>query len=310
MKRFMSECGFNCRFAETFTRKINIFIVVMGLFAFTCSNADADQIVNVHNVKEIPVIDGQGDDPIWSLPEPVNVKDAVADIEITLKAVHTSDKLFFLVQFPDPDENRYHKRMKWNKKLGLYQTGPEREDTFVFKWNMELSPRDLTLKSDKSYRADIWYWKAFRTDSIGHADDKMHIYTDRPVKGGTKVHIHQGRFFSLTRPADQGSGTYDVKTYESYISDRVDKFTIQPPAGSRADIKAKGIWKDGRWTIEFGRLLKTGHRDDIQFTIGRQYEFGVSRYEIAGKKKNPAVEQPLYGTGEVGQKLILNFLAD
>lgn len=292
------------------TWRIHLIFIFVVLFGSIISNSAAAQVMNAVKINEVPVIDGQGSDAAWSLPDPVVVKDAVANIEIMLKAVYTSDKIFFLVQFPDPDENRYHKRMKWDQKLGLYKTGPEREDTFVFKWNMERSSCDLTLKADKSYRADIWYWKAFRTDSTGHADDKMHIYTDRPMKKGIKVHIHQSRFFSLTRPPDQGNAAYNAITYESFTSDAVDKFTIQHPSGSRADIKAKGMWREGRWTIEFGRKLKTGHRDDVQFTIDRQYEFGVSRYEIAGKKKNPAVEQPLYGTGDVGRKLILNFLTD
>lgn len=55
-------------------------------------------------------------------------------IDIILKAVYTADRIFFLVQFSDPDESRLHKSLVWNTKEELYENGPDREDCFVFKW--------------------------------------------------------------------------------------------------------------------------------------------------------------------------------
>lgn len=37
------------------------------------------------------------------------------------------------------------------------------------------------------------------------------------------------------------------------------------PSGSRMDIFGKGKWKNGGYTLEFGRKLNTGHDDDVQF---------------------------------------------
>jgi hypothetical protein len=37
--------------------------------------------------------------------------------------------------------------------------------------------------------------------------------------------------------------------------------------GSRDDIAAKGIWKNGTWTVEFKRALVTGNDDDIAFNV-------------------------------------------
>lgn len=75
----------------------------------------------------------------------------------------------------------------------------------------------------------------------------------------------------------------------------------------RADIKAKGIWKDGQWTIEFGRLLVTGNGDDIPFDIKQSYQFGVSRHEIAGLEEDPEAEQPKFGMGDISENLTLKF---
>lgn len=43
-------------------------------------------------------------------------------------------------------------------------------------------------------------------------------------------------------------------------------YILSVPSGpSWNDIAAKGTWRDGVWTVEFGRKLVTGHADDIQF---------------------------------------------
>lgn len=48
--------------------------------------------------------------------------------------------------------------------------------------------------------------------------------------------------------------------------------------GSRDDIGGKGVWQDGRWTVEMERKLNTGHGDDIQFQLKKNK---VSYYVFA-----------------------------
>ena len=57
----------------------------------------------------------------------------------------------------------------------MYDVGPDRGDCFVFKWAMDAAVNDLSVHSDHPYMADIWFWKANRTDPAGYADDKYHI---------------------------------------------------------------------------------------------------------------------------------------
>lgn len=53
--------------------------------------------------------------------------------------------------------------------------------------------------------------------------------------------------------------------------------------GSRDDIIGKGVWKDGRWTVEFARKLVTGYDDDIQFKVNSEekkyYVFDVAVFD-------------------------------
>lgn len=284
-----------------------LLIVLMFPVFLWAAPAAGDPHLLSQMTDEAPTIDGDAGDPVWSRATPITTRDHIADIEITLRSVHTDDEVFILVQFPDPTENRTHKTLIWDDAEKRYRSGPQREDTFVFKWNMEPYPVDLSVSANKPYRADIWYWKAHRTDSTGYADDKVHMYGITDLKHATKVISKDGRRFYLYRTGDQGQAAYQSVMVDEYTEPQIPKFRFQEPTGSRADVRAKGTWKDGVWTIEFGRKLQTGHDDDVQFEIPRTYRFGVSRYEIAGRKRNLKTEQPNHGAGEIGEHLTLVF---
>ena len=111
----------------------------------------------------------------------------------------------------------------------------------------------------------------------------------------------------LQRMGDKGKPAYKSEIKLDYQGDNIPQFKKQTPSGSRADIKAKGVWRNENWTIEFARTLNTGYPDDVQFDFTKKYFFGVSRFEIAGRKPNPKSTQPLYGSGDVSEALYLVF---
>lgn len=127
------------------------------------------------------------------------------------------------------------------------------------------------------------------------------------MEKATKLKSKSGKTMYLLRMGDKGKPAYRSKIYGEYQGDVVPRFIRRTSSGSRSDIKAKGKWKDGFWTIEFCRALKTNHSDDIQFDVNKEYIFGISRYEIAGRNPNPKLTQPLYGCGDVGEQLKLIF---
>ncbi len=280
----------------------------LGIFVLALSNpvANAKELLAIKTSTE-PVIDGLASEAIWEKATPLSVYDTIADINITLKAAYNKDKIFILATFKDADENREHRTLIWDNQLKAYQNGPEREDVFVLKWSMTDHPTQLTLQDDAPYFADIWFWKAMRTDHAGYADDKMHIYTASKSKKSKAMVSKKGRIFYLTRKGDAGKAAYSSNLVRGMQGDRIRKYNWNMPEGSRADIRAKGVWQNGSWTIEFGRKLNTGNGDDIQFEVGQKYPFGVSRYEIAGRSPEPMSQQPLYGVGEVGEIIMLLF---
>lgn len=57
---------------------------------------------------------------------------------------------------------------------------------------------------------------------------------------------------------------------------RIPARILSAPAGpSWNNIKARGAWLNGVWTVEFARALKTGFADDVQFQVGKTYYFDM-----------------------------------
>jgi len=285
----------------------NILMVSIIMYCNLPEICLGDQNIIAQKVMIAPVIDGIGDDAAWKKAQHIVTYDNIAGIDVTLKAVYTNTKIFFFVSFTDPDESRIHKAWIWDKKMKIYTLGPDREDCFVFKWNMNPEPVDLSILSDSSYVSDVWFWKANRTDPAGYADDKINRFNPFKSKKSKKLVSKSGKTMFIKREGDEGKPAYQTTIYDQYQGDKLNNFKHQIPSKSRADIRAKGIWARGKWTIEFERKLNTGHFDDIQFNIEKVYLFGISRYEIAGRKPDPSLTQPLYGSGDVSEKLYLSF---
>lgn len=286
---------------------IGKLIIVCGAALCICSQVCAEQTLVAAKVVSDPVVDGIYDPLEWQGAQPITTYEPQRETNVTVRAVYTDTKIFFLVQWADADESREHKTLLWDTGSGRYIDGPEREDVCALKWNMEVHPVDLSIFADNYYRADIWFWKACRTDPMGYADDKQHIISDQDFSDSRRIISKNGSLTYLSRPGDEGTEAYEAQIYTEHVQDRMPKYKHVMPTGSRADIRAKGIWKDGQWTVEFARLLDTEHDDDIMFRPVGQYGFGISCYEMAGREPDPSLTQPLYGSGDVSEKLLLVF---
>lgn len=279
---------------------------IVTMLLMSTSAGATQKLISTHTTKP-PVIDGIDDDIAWKSSPTITTQDVVANIPIEIQSIYTTKNIFIKIRFPDTTENRSHKMLDWDKSIEEYRTGPLREDTFVVKWSMEPVPVDLSLTSDVEYRADIWFWKAFRTDPMGYADDKMHIFSSVKGKKSQNIILPNGKVMFLSRPSDSGKSTYKSIAYEKYSGESVPRYEHRQPTESRADVKAKGVWADGFWTIEFQRDLTTENKDDVQFHINTPSFFGVSRHEIGGKAPNPKLEQPNYESGEISELIQLIF---
>ena len=284
-----------------------LIVVIISIALACCQEVKAEQIIKSYKTTQIPQVDGLETEDVWKNIEAVTTIDPIAQVEIKIKSVYSDTTIFFLVIFPDKDESRTHRSWIWNEEEKMYDEGPDREDVFVFKWKLDETIRDLSVFSDETYEADIWYWKACRTDPQGYADDKIQRLFNYPAKESFEVTSKSGHKMYIQRQGDTGRSAYKTNIFIDYKGDVVQRYTLRQPQSSRADVRAKGVWKDGRWTIEFARALFTGNRDDVHFqTVNKSYGFGVSRYEIAGRPPEKS-DQPLFGSGDITEILTLEF---
>jgi hypothetical protein len=282
----------------------------MALFSviFISQTAFSSQTIVASKVVSDPVLDGSPDDAVWKSAAKYTIKDNRSGDNITLKAIYTKDKVSFLVTYPDSSANIQHKPLVWDKETMIYKPGPQREDGFAFKWNMEDTDVNLSNFSDDNYIADIWYWKAARTNPAGYADDKMHNLASITGKKAAELTSKKGKKRYLMRLSDKGKSASKKRILAEYQGDIVDQYVSQTPEGSRADVAAKGVWKDGHWTIELSRRLDTGNEDDIKFSTdsGKRYKFGVSIFGLYGNPEDSS-KPHLYGQGRISEELYLVF---
>lgn len=286
-------------------------VSVLSVFAFIfmiSGKAMSAQTITASKAGTPPVIDGSASDSAWKSASAIIVKDVRTGGDITLKALYTDDQIYFLVTYPDKTEDRLHKPWVWDKALKAYSLGPQREDTFNFNWNMEAKEVDLSEFSDDTYTSDVWYWKANRSDPSGYADDKIHRLSSTDGKKSQEVTSKSNKKRYLTREGDEGDASEKKRLMTDYAGDVADQHISVTPTGSRADIKAKGIWKAGLWTIEFARKLNTGHTDDIQFSpsSGKKYLFGVAIPGLYGEPIDKTAPH-WYGQGRISENLYLVF---
>ena len=307
-----------------------------GLITLDSSVLAAENELKARKVAKGPGIDGKPD-KTWNKVRPIQMKliEGVDGYNVTtsVKAIYTDTELYLLFRWKDPTNslNRVYEftGTQWEKRKG-------NEDRLGIMWDINGNIKDFKMKGcailcheEGKYmktnapgeRGDVWHWKAQRSNPVGYADDQM--LTD--IKK-TKGHEETGRVSDKKQGGSYSSNWDDAAKRPKYAFKNVvgtgpillkseaamcpedatfKKGTILPrevlakPVGSRGDIEAKAIWKDGTWTLEIKRALNTGHADDVQFNTSKEYYFGVAIFDNGDGKEHAITKETAY-------KLIFN----
>ena len=263
-----------------------------GLVVLTAGScwASAGPKVVAKAMATAPTLDGKSDD--WSGVAPVKVKVTPANsgdakayqgtVDVELRAAVNGDSIYFLAQWPDATKSDSHKTLTWSEEKDGYVEGKDREDRLVLKFDMG---GDFTscMLSGNEYKADVWHWKAFRSQSAGVAHDKMHIMSFSKLPKAKKHVAHNGKEIWIARPGDKGSKLYKSQKPIDNIGAVVPRYLVNKNAsGSVADVKTAATWADGVWTLEIARKLNTGHDDDVVFEKGKTYAAGAAVFDHTG----------------------------
>ncbi|PKH02809.1 ethylbenzene dehydrogenase [Psychromonas sp. MB-3u-54] len=150
---------------------------------------------------------------------------------------------------------------------------------------------------------DMWHWKGVRTGVNNQIDDQYIDSTSDPEEnanwgrkgdhktgGGYVNNIDENGqpAFVSANPSENAPSIFDSEkqpfTADYDKTTRIPGIITQPFTGSRADIDAVGVWKEGVWTIEIKRkLVTTGEQaatQDVQFNdLTKVYPFGISVFD-------------------------------
>lgn len=263
-----------------------------------------------------PKIDGKVDS-VWSKIRSTKImveEGKPGKVKVSMKAMYDDQFVYFLIQWADKtmSQNRVYefKGGQWKKRKG-------NEDRFgiLFNNNIPDFPKsgcESACHGEGTYMGtekagatgDIWHWKAQRTNPLGYADDqsiqdkvkiKGHEKTarksDKRSGGSYKANFDKNKKQPKFIGAGMG-GPVLLKAVAKPFKGGAKEGTIAPrevlarPVGSRGDIDAKGVWKNGRWTLELRRKLDTGNKDDIAFKPGGSTLFGIAVFDNGGGVKH------------------------
>ncbi len=264
-------------------------MIILGCAPSTAHKSTTHGDINVEAVlvTKAPNIDGFGNDEAWShAPSTRVMVEEVSGIQkgqsapVTIKAVRTATHLYFLVSWTDSTRNDTHKTWVWNAKKKVYQQGSDHEDVLALAFE-HTGVFDPDMLSGIEAVWDMWHWKAARTNPAGYAMDKTHHYTkSKPAGKAESFDARHGDTIWIARPEDEGGSPQKSQPApKNHQGDRIPKYVVGKPSGSAADIRAKGNWQHGHWTVEFARRLSTGHLDDTTFDTNRTYQMGIAVFD-------------------------------
>jgi len=278
---------------------MRMMAILMALATVTGCSGSAERspekqsgarLVSSH-VSKAPTVDGKGDDAIWQSAAPLELvvrrvwpPDVTKVARVWLRTVHTGTHVYVLAVWEDETkDDESHKSWVWDAAKNAYVEGTDREDMFSLAFELSGVWNPDMLSGEEAVW-DVWQWKATRTNPQGYAMDRTHRYTREKPQGKAKEYpTHRGSTIWIGRPEDAGD-TVEKKQAapKEKQEDRVSQYLPGTPTGSAADVRAKGTWADGKWTLEFERELDTGHADDTAFRCGRAYSMAVGTHDRTG----------------------------
>jgi hypothetical protein len=262
-------------------------------------------------------LDGIDNESAWATTPEVTVPLSFGTVESAqLKALYTDEDVILRIRWADATEDRLHHPWIWDEELGNYKIGPQVEDSLMlsFEAGCEWFPSFLV---GYDFDFDAWRWLAGRTDPLGQALDlsgsmkdaqlSMNTrYTPRYDENEWNLRITDNQEGILHKPWEELDRQYmiwpvlDTVFYHANLDGRRGQEFARPLAaatalpsspapipqfeplkieGGAADVRAKGHWEDGFWTVELRRkrLTEDGTSYDIQFK--RLTQFSVQVYD-------------------------------
>ena len=262
-----------------------VFLTVVGFAVLSSAppgvkpaTAEEPQILAAQSAGSAITVDGDLGE--WNAVEgiivPLTGKGGVDSVE--LKAAVRGDRIYIMALWDDTTESRLHKPYQWDEATQAYRRTKQLEDRFAITLAMTGDFSESKL-SGAEFTADVWHWKASRSDPAGVAHDKMWRVSRTAFPKAKEFRGDQGETIYIARPSDKGDRLYRPVKYTERAEEIMPRYEVNLSAtGSIADVEAGSVWRDGRWHLELSRKLDTGNPDDAVIRNAGQIEIAVAAF--------------------------------
>jgi hypothetical protein len=90
---------------------------------------------------------------------------------VELAAAIRGDRIYLLAIWDDPTKSDLHKPYQWNEAAHAYEKTERMEDRFAISFALS-GPFTANKIDGSEFTADVWHWKANRSNVAGLAHDK------------------------------------------------------------------------------------------------------------------------------------------
>lgn len=266
--------------------------------ALASSNARAEsQIIQAAAPAKAIILDGDIAD--WAgIPASTVMLhgDGQVDTVDVRVAIHDG-MIYMLAEWTDSTKNVLHKPYKWNEAAQSYVKTRQKEDRLAI--SFEMSGDFSANKLDGAeFEADVWHWKARRSNPAGIVHDKWWKVSKTEFPRSVEFYGPSGAPVFLSRRSDSGSKLYKPLRHVAKQDDVMPGYQVNlNPTGSIADVKANGVWKDGRWILELARKLDTGHDDDVAIPGNGSVKIAIAAFNGVDSEKHSVSETLVLQTG-------------
>lgn len=219
-------------------------------------------------------------------------------LTVQLKLGVAKGRFYLAARWPDNAADTEHKGWEWSG--GRYVEGKKREDMFAVRLHLD-GDYDRSMLAAKTYRVDTWLWSSARSDPLGLAEDMQQSISPREIENAAEYAVEGVGMVYIKKQRDAGSPLYKIvrppreKTVDSLPSIEL----AANPAGSVADVAARGVWKAGYWNLEMSRALVTGNADDAAFKPGLKLLGQIAVFNRSSDEHKSISEPLLFDFGAI-----------
>lgn len=246
-------------------------------------------------------------------------KDKPDGPDVTIQAVYDDQNVAVRLEWADPTETILANPWTWDgsawKRGGDPMTAHEDRMSIIFPiennpdfsskgcagacHNLDADPEKWWMGTDSAdQHLDLWEWKAAQTNPLGLTDDYLASVQEDPADiesathpdantgGGNVSNVNQAKDGPAFMNGADVTASFIITGQQAEIDTSklapgaiIPANILRPWTGSRADVQASGVWKDGKWTVVLMRALDTGHEDDVVFSPPKAYPLGVALFD-------------------------------